>query len=494
MVVDLAEHSEVAPERLVEPLRALEAGVPPELVRLALWVADAYCSTPARALGLVLPPGAGRLKAKEALVASLTDAGAAALEGEERLTEAQRALLERLAREGPLTAAVAGHARARGPGAPRPGLARAPRPAPPAGARRGGRARRRRRAAPDRRPGGRRGRDRGGCARRPAAAARRHRLGQDRGLPAGRGGGARARAGRDRARARDRAHAPDRRALRAPLRRPRRGAALPARPGRAPRRVAAPAPRRGAHLRRPALGRLRADRRARADRGRRGARLLLQAGGRPALRRADGRRAARAGLRRGAGRRQRDAAPRDRARLPAHRAAPARGRRLAPARGGARHARPRGAAAPRHARGAGGDPAHRRQGDRAAQPARLVELPDLPRLWARVGVPALRRGAGPAPRGRCPGLPSLRPSRARARALRGLRLDRRGPSRGGDRAAGARAGGGAGRSVVPGVPARLRHRGGQGAPRASAWPPSRRRPRGSWSGRRWSPRATTSPT
>src|SRR4249919_2763696 len=90
VVVDLAEHSEVAPERLVEPLRALEAGVPPELVRLALWVADAYCSTPARALGLVLPPGAGRLKAKEALVASLTEAGAAALEGEERLTDAQR--------------------------------------------------------------------------------------------------------------------------------------------------------------------------------------------------------------------------------------------------------------------------------------------------------------------------------------------------------------------------------------------------------------------
>ena len=36
---------------------ALEAGVPPELVRLGLWVAREYCSTPARGLELVLPPG-----------------------------------------------------------------------------------------------------------------------------------------------------------------------------------------------------------------------------------------------------------------------------------------------------------------------------------------------------------------------------------------------------------------------------------------------------
>ena len=30
--------------------------MPPELVELALWMADEYCSTPARALSLVLPP------------------------------------------------------------------------------------------------------------------------------------------------------------------------------------------------------------------------------------------------------------------------------------------------------------------------------------------------------------------------------------------------------------------------------------------------------
>jgi primosomal protein N' (replication factor Y) (superfamily II helicase) len=113
VVVDLADRSEVAPERLVEPLRALEAGVPPELVRLALWVADAYCSTPARALGLVLPPGAGRLKAKQVLVASITDAGRRALADETRLTGAQRELLERLSAQA-LPAADAGHGRARG--------------------------------------------------------------------------------------------------------------------------------------------------------------------------------------------------------------------------------------------------------------------------------------------------------------------------------------------------------------------------------------------
>lgn len=59
VVVELAEGSELPPERLAEPLEALESGVPPELVRLALRVARDYCSTPARGLRLVLPPGAG---------------------------------------------------------------------------------------------------------------------------------------------------------------------------------------------------------------------------------------------------------------------------------------------------------------------------------------------------------------------------------------------------------------------------------------------------
>ena len=60
VVVGLASASEVPRERLLEPLRALEPGLPAELVALARWVAAEYCSTFARALGLVLPPGAAK--------------------------------------------------------------------------------------------------------------------------------------------------------------------------------------------------------------------------------------------------------------------------------------------------------------------------------------------------------------------------------------------------------------------------------------------------
>ncbi|MGH2745542.1 MAG: hypothetical protein ACRDN8_24225, partial [Thermoleophilaceae bacterium] len=59
VVVDLAERSELPPERLVQPVAALEADVPEPLVRLGLWVAHEYVSTPARGLALVLPPGTG---------------------------------------------------------------------------------------------------------------------------------------------------------------------------------------------------------------------------------------------------------------------------------------------------------------------------------------------------------------------------------------------------------------------------------------------------
>ena len=59
VVVELAERSELPPERLVQPLAALEADVPEPLVRLGLWVAREYVSTPARGLALVLPPGTG---------------------------------------------------------------------------------------------------------------------------------------------------------------------------------------------------------------------------------------------------------------------------------------------------------------------------------------------------------------------------------------------------------------------------------------------------
>jgi len=63
VVVGMSERSEIAEEKLLAPLRALDEGppaLPVELVALAEWVAAEYCSTIARALTLVLPPGAAR--------------------------------------------------------------------------------------------------------------------------------------------------------------------------------------------------------------------------------------------------------------------------------------------------------------------------------------------------------------------------------------------------------------------------------------------------
>ena len=113
VVVETAERSEVPAEKLVEPIEALEGGVPPELVRLGLWTAEEYVSTPARGLSLVLPPGTGtgarqRTRSRRALRAQLTPAGRAALSGGERLGAKQREALERL-EAGALPAALIGH-------------------------------------------------------------------------------------------------------------------------------------------------------------------------------------------------------------------------------------------------------------------------------------------------------------------------------------------------------------------------------------------------
>ncbi len=56
VVVGLASESEVPAEKLVVPTAVREDSIPEELVALALWMADEYCSTAARALSLVLPP------------------------------------------------------------------------------------------------------------------------------------------------------------------------------------------------------------------------------------------------------------------------------------------------------------------------------------------------------------------------------------------------------------------------------------------------------
>jgi primosomal protein N' (replication factor Y) len=60
VVVGLADSSEIAEQKLLAPLRALDLGVPSDLVALAEWIAAEYCSTISRALSLVLPPGAAR--------------------------------------------------------------------------------------------------------------------------------------------------------------------------------------------------------------------------------------------------------------------------------------------------------------------------------------------------------------------------------------------------------------------------------------------------
>ena len=100
VVVEVAERSDLPPERLAEPIAALGAGVPAELVELALWAAREYCSTPARGLGLVLPPGTGRsrgpVRPRTELVAEATGGAAEALASGARLGSRQRAALEAL--------------------------------------------------------------------------------------------------------------------------------------------------------------------------------------------------------------------------------------------------------------------------------------------------------------------------------------------------------------------------------------------------------------
>src|SRR5579872_4024743 len=109
VVVALADGSELAPERLLYPRRAIETDVPADLVELAGWIALEYCSTFSRALSLVLPPGAGAgVKGLERLVAELTPAGRAAPSAGVRLSGRQRDVLERLAPVGAAAVAQTG--------------------------------------------------------------------------------------------------------------------------------------------------------------------------------------------------------------------------------------------------------------------------------------------------------------------------------------------------------------------------------------------------
>jgi primosomal protein N' (replication factor Y) len=108
VVTGLAAESELAPDRLAEPQEVLPYGVPPDLVELAGWMAREYCSTPARALSMLLAPGVGGgVAPRRVLVASLTPAGRDALAGA-GLNDRQRALLSSLERAGPTVAAELG--------------------------------------------------------------------------------------------------------------------------------------------------------------------------------------------------------------------------------------------------------------------------------------------------------------------------------------------------------------------------------------------------
>ncbi len=110
VVVGMAESSELAPDRLSEPTEVLPGSIPGDLVVLAGWMAAEYCSTPARALGLVLPPGlTDGVRPRRVLVAELTASGLGTLnESTVRLTDGQRGLLSRLRDAGPTVAAELG--------------------------------------------------------------------------------------------------------------------------------------------------------------------------------------------------------------------------------------------------------------------------------------------------------------------------------------------------------------------------------------------------
>jgi primosomal protein N' (replication factor Y) (superfamily II helicase) len=109
VVTELAADSDLEPDRLAEPHALLDGGLTPDLVQLADWMAAEYCSTPARALALMLAPGATRgTRTREVLVAELTEDGALALTGATALTTGQRQVLERLDRDGATVAAELG--------------------------------------------------------------------------------------------------------------------------------------------------------------------------------------------------------------------------------------------------------------------------------------------------------------------------------------------------------------------------------------------------
>ena len=356
--------------------------LPPTTLAFLAWAARYAVDAPGQPLAISLR-GARAQKARPERVIAATGAPV------ERMTPARARVLAAAA-DAPMRARRLGGGRGRLVGRdPRPGRARRAGDAADRAAA-GLRSARSLAARPaaERQPG------RGGQgARRPdrgrrlpgRPARRRHRLRQDRGLSRRRRARARARSDRPGAGApaRDRAHPGGDRSLRGPLRRP---------PGRVAFRLpaAGAAPGLGGggaeplpHRRRRPLGAVPALRQPQADRRRRGARLLVQAGGRLHLPRARPRRGARQdrgcarrpvvgdALARDAVERRERPLPLAQARRPPRLGAPAQGRADRHARDAAGPGR-LALAAPRCRHG-------RDDGARRADPA----LPQPPRLRAR---------------------------------------------------------------------------------------------------------------
>ncbi len=95
VVVELAGNSQVKPEQLVEAEAVLPDAVPADLVKLARWMAAEYCSTPARALRLVLAPGA-RLRVRPRKVSTRRGTGSTSRPVPPELTPGQEAALGRV--------------------------------------------------------------------------------------------------------------------------------------------------------------------------------------------------------------------------------------------------------------------------------------------------------------------------------------------------------------------------------------------------------------
>lgn len=106
VVTGVADTTEVPEQKLAEPIERLTLSVPADLVELGIWVGEEYCSTRARGLSLVLPPGVGtgsvarkRIDAKTVLFAQITDDGRTA-EANGAAGEKQKQMLLLLSRTG----------------------------------------------------------------------------------------------------------------------------------------------------------------------------------------------------------------------------------------------------------------------------------------------------------------------------------------------------------------------------------------------------------